>query len=74
MSRHNKVNRDRYTIAGRLTADDLARERRKQGVGNPAQDSAVSKRHPKTQPAAPTHAGQARKTNRRSPRKQHSAG
>jgi hypothetical protein len=30
MSRHNKVNPDHYTIAGRLTPDDLARERWKQ--------------------------------------------
>ena len=30
MSRQNKVNPDRYTGAGRLTPDDLARERRKQ--------------------------------------------
>src|SRR3712207_615607 len=30
MSRPNKVNRDHYTIAGRLAPDDMARERRKQ--------------------------------------------
>lgn len=30
MSRHNKVNRDRYMTAGRLSPDDLAREKRKQ--------------------------------------------
>jgi DNA-binding protein HU-beta len=30
MSRHNKVNRDHYMTAGRLSPDDLARERRKQ--------------------------------------------
>jgi hypothetical protein len=30
MSRHNKVNRDSYTQAGRLTPDDMARERHKQ--------------------------------------------
>jgi hypothetical protein len=30
MSRHNKVNPDHYKVAGRLTADDLAREQRKQ--------------------------------------------
>src|SRR5688572_18133572 len=30
MSRHNKVNPDHYTTAGRLSQDDLARERRKQ--------------------------------------------
>ncbi len=31
MSRHNKVNPDHYTMAGRLSADDLARERVRQG-------------------------------------------
>lgn len=30
MSKHNKVNRDRYTQRGRLTPDDAARERMKQ--------------------------------------------
>ena len=30
MSRKNKVNRDNYTQAGRLTPDDMARERQKQ--------------------------------------------
>lgn len=30
MSRQNKVNRDSYTQAGRLTPDDMARERQKQ--------------------------------------------
>ena len=30
MSRRNKVNPDHYTTAGRLSPDDLARERRKQ--------------------------------------------
>ena len=30
MSKNNKVNRDNYTQAGRLTADDMARERQKQ--------------------------------------------
>jgi hypothetical protein len=30
MSRHNKVNPDHYKTAGRLTPDDLARERAKQ--------------------------------------------
>src|SRR5688500_4779977 len=37
MSRQNKVNPDRYTLAGRLTPDDLAREYRKQsdsGMGS----------------------------------------
>ena len=30
MSRRNKVNPDHYKTAGRLTTDDLARERQKQ--------------------------------------------
>ena len=30
MSRQNKVNKDSYTQAGRLTPDDMARERQKQ--------------------------------------------
>jgi len=30
MSRQNRVNPDHYKTAGRLTADDLARERQKQ--------------------------------------------
>ena len=30
MSRKNKVNKDNYTQAGRLTPDDMARERQKQ--------------------------------------------
>ena len=33
MSRQNKVNPDHYTLAGRLSPDDLARERRKQNGG-----------------------------------------
>jgi hypothetical protein len=32
MSRQNKVNPDHYRIAGRLTPDDLARERQKQNM------------------------------------------
>jgi hypothetical protein len=31
MSKHNKANRDAYTQAGRLTPDELARERRALG-------------------------------------------
>jgi hypothetical protein len=31
VSRHNKVNPDHYTMAGRLSPDDLARERMRQG-------------------------------------------
>jgi hypothetical protein len=30
MSRQNKVNKDSYVQAGRLTPDDIARERRRQ--------------------------------------------
>jgi hypothetical protein len=32
MSRHNKVNKDRYVQRGRLTPDDMARERMQQGT------------------------------------------
>jgi hypothetical protein len=45
MSRHNKVNPDHYKIGGRLTADDLARERSKQ---NPQRVE-----RPRTRRAAP---------------------
>jgi hypothetical protein len=31
MSRHNKVNKTNYTQGGRLTPDDMARERMNQG-------------------------------------------
>ena len=34
MSSHNKVNKDSYTQAGRLTPDDMARERKKQTKPN----------------------------------------
>ena len=43
MSRHNKVNPDHYKIAGRLSSDDLARERHKQGVGKPVRGGVTSK-------------------------------
>lgn len=43
MSRHNKVNPDHYKVAGRLSADDLARERHKQGVGKPVRGGAIAK-------------------------------
>lgn len=36
MSRQNKVNRNNYTQAGRLTPDDMARERHKQRTLDPA--------------------------------------
>jgi len=32
MSKHNRANRDRYMQAGRLTPDDMARERKKMGT------------------------------------------
>jgi hypothetical protein len=32
MSKHNKVNKDHYVQGGRLTPDDLARERMHQGT------------------------------------------
>jgi hypothetical protein len=37
MSRQNKVNKDNYTQAGRLTPDDMARERQKQAKREPEQ-------------------------------------
>ena len=39
MSRQNKVNPSQYQIAGRLTPDDLARERVKQRNVSPAADA-----------------------------------
>ena len=45
MSRHNKVNPDHYKIGGRLTTDDLARERSKQ--------SSQRIERPRTRRAAP---------------------
>jgi hypothetical protein len=41
MSRHNKVNKTNYVQAGRLTPDDMARERMKQAPPAPAS------KHPK---------------------------
>ena len=35
MSRQNKVNKDSYTQAGRLTPDDMAREKQKQRKPDP---------------------------------------
>jgi hypothetical protein len=40
MSKHNKVNPGQYHIAGRLTPDELARERVKQRNVSSQQDSA----------------------------------
>lgn len=41
MSRLNKVNRDRYTTGGRLTPDEMARERQKQAPPPKADASAT---------------------------------
>jgi hypothetical protein len=43
MSRLNKVNPDHYTMAGRLSADDLARERMRQGPHRPERGRARNK-------------------------------
>ena len=47
MSRHNKVNPDHYKVAGRLSTDDLARERRNQ---NSARVTALRDRSAKPMP------------------------
>ncbi len=47
MSRHNKVNPDHYKVAGRLSTDDLARERRNQ---NSARVTALRDRSTKPMP------------------------
>lgn len=43
MSRQNKVNKDSYTQAGRLTPDDMARERQRQQKPAPAKHGVVNK-------------------------------
>jgi hypothetical protein len=45
MSKHNKANRDHYMQAGRLTPDDMARERQKQRElgSSPARERVVSR-------------------------------
>ena len=43
MSRQNKANRNNYTQAGRLTPDDIARERQKQGQGRQEQGRSVNR-------------------------------
>jgi hypothetical protein len=35
MSKQNKVNKTNYVQSGRLTPDDMARERKRQGTGSP---------------------------------------
>jgi hypothetical protein len=42
MSRPNKVNKDFYTQAGRLTPDEAARERKKQREESPGPPSPAS--------------------------------
>jgi hypothetical protein len=46
MSRLNKVNPDHYTMAGRLSADDLARERMRQGEARPGRRRRKNKAMP----------------------------
>lgn len=45
MSKHNKANKDHYVQAGRLTPDDLARERAKQA--NVTAKGTGAKEHPR---------------------------
>jgi hypothetical protein len=46
MSRHNKANKDNYDQAGRLTPDEMARERMKQSdvSGRPSERERVTGR------------------------------
>jgi len=78
MSRHNKVNKTNYVQAGRLTPDDMARERKKQGQARVEEISAHAERN-RTRPGQRnTTAGRATPPARteqvrgrsRSPRKQ----
>jgi hypothetical protein len=57
MSRSNKVNPDHYTIAGRLSPDDLARERAKQA--DTRHDGGLRRRGTKSTPPWLAHAGHA---------------
>jgi hypothetical protein len=60
MSRQNKVNKDAYTQAGRLTPDEMAREKQKQRKPDPeAVRGGVTNRAP-----APKPKGAARGSNR----------
>ena len=57
MSRQNKVNPDHYKVAGRLSMDDLARERRHQGA---SQLGDLRGRHAKAMPPWMTREASAR--------------
>jgi hypothetical protein len=51
MSKYNKVNRDNYTQAGRLTPDELAREQVKQReAASPARTEGKSQGFQSTKP------------------------
>ncbi len=50
MSRQNKVNKDSYTQAGRLTPDDMARERQKQRKPDPEAITGARHRAPGPRP------------------------
>ena len=59
MSRTNKVNPGRYTIAGRLTPDDLGRERQKQvetRQASGAPPAAPAPKRPQSPRSAPARA------------------
>ena len=45
MSKHNRANRDRYVQAGRLTPDEMARERMKQNPRFPQDEGDVTPPH-----------------------------
>ena len=44
MSKQNKVNKSNYDQGGRLTPDEMARERQKQGAGKPSTQESVTGR------------------------------
>ena len=59
MSRRNKVNKTNYTQAGRLTPDDMARERMNQNqTTDPGknEDDAIAKSRPEREPSRPRSA------------------
>ena len=66
MSKLNKVNKDRYTQRGRLTPDELARERARQIH----LESAQRRYTQRTTPATPRRAEQAPTRERNEPEEQ----
>ena len=52
MSRKNKVNPDHYKLAGRLSADDMARERMRQVTSRTARPAAKSSAAPQAKKQA----------------------